>query len=101
MNVMWILSAVGILVGTYTVRVLPFWFGDFSRLSPRVRRFLEVVPPAALGALIAPDAFLGVSPIIAGTVVITSVVLGLRGVGITIVVAIAIGLTWIGITLGV
>lgn len=101
MNTTWLLAVLGLLVGTYTVRVIPFWFSNADRISPRIQRFLEVVPAAAMGALILPDAFVGISPVIATVVLITSIVLALRGVGITLIVALAIGLAWLGPVVGV
>jgi len=99
MNTKWILTALGLLVGTYTVRALPFWVPDISSVSPRIRRFLEIVPAAALGALIAPDAFGAVSAGLTVAVLGVTVLLTLRGMNLTVVVLVAIGLTWVGITL--
>ena len=101
MNVAWILVAAGLLVGTYIVRAIPFWIPDLSRLPPAVRRFLEMVPPAALGALIIPDAFSSVPIPVAVGVVGLSVGLSLRGVQLTVVVGAAILVTWGAIVLGV
>lgn len=98
MNPTWILTALGLLVGTYLVRALPFWAPGVSSVSPRIRRFLEFVPAAALGALIVPDAFDAVSVWLTVVVLGVTVVLTLRGVNLTLVVLAAIGLTWLGVS---
>lgn len=100
MNGAWILMATGLLVGTYLVRAIPFWLPDLSGLPPAVRRFLGMVPPAALGALIIPDAFASVPIPVAVGVVGLSVGLTLRGVQLTVVVGVAILVTWGAIVLG-
>ncbi len=99
MNPRWILTAVALLAGTYVVRALPFWAPDMSSVSPRIRRFLEIVPAAALGALIAPDAFGTVSIYLTVAVLAVTVLLTLRGINVTVVVLIAIVGTWAGVTL--
>jgi branched-subunit amino acid transport protein len=97
-NPRWILTALALLTGTYIVRALPFWAPDMSSVSPRIRRFLEVVPAAALGALIAPDAFGTVSVYLTAAILAVTVLLTLRGINLTVVVLIAIAGTWAGVT---
>lgn len=100
MNTWWIMTAVGLFVGTYTVRLLPFRISGIAELPPPIRRFLHAVPAAALGALIAPDAFTHVHPILAALVVALSLILAGRGVRLIIVVAVAIVVTWLGVVFG-
>jgi branched-subunit amino acid transport protein len=40
--------------GTYAARVIPFFISALDRLPPFFKRFLRVMPVAALGALIFP-----------------------------------------------
>jgi branched-subunit amino acid transport protein len=65
LHIDWLIAVVGLLVGTYAVRALPFWFSGIERLPWGVHRFLELVPAAALGALIVPDAVLQAAPAVA------------------------------------
>lgn len=100
MNLQWLLTALGIMVGTYVVRAVPFWIPSISDVSPFLRRFLRIVPAAALGALIAPDAYGTVSAGLTTIIIVTSVALTFRGLQLTVVVAIAIVATWAGVSLG-
>lgn len=95
----WIFVCLGLFFGTYLGRALPFWFSRMESLPEPVARFLEVVPAAALGALLFPDSLLGSPPLIAATVVTLAFVLTLRGLGLTLVVLITIGLAWGGFLL--
>ncbi len=95
----WILICLGLLAGTFLARVLPFWVPRIETLPPRLRRFLDAVPAAALGALLLPDAFVGTVPVIAAAVVGTAFILTLRGSGITVVVVVSIALAWIGLNM--
>ena len=97
LTVQWVLICVALMVGTYVVRALPFWFPRISDLPVPVKRFLDTVPAAALGALILPDAFVGTPPVVALAVVVVSFVLALRGTGITVIVLVAIAIAWGGI----
>ena len=97
MTLKWISVAIGLLVGTYVVRAIPFWFSGIRRLPPRVQRFLDMVPGAALGALIVPDAFNIVSVPLAVTVLTLTFVLRFRGGNTTVVVLVAIAITWVGL----
>ncbi len=93
-NTTWILIAAGIFVGTYVVRALPFWMSGTTAVSPRFKRFLDVVPAAALGALIAPDAFAVLSVPLTLGILSFAGLLTFRGVNVTVVVAVSIFLTW-------
>ena len=48
----------GMTLVTYLPRVLPLWLLSSRQLSPAVMRWLEMVPPAVLAALLAPSLFL-------------------------------------------
>ena len=100
MNTAWVVTAAGLLVGTYLIRAIPFWIPDLSGLPPPVHRFLGMVPPAALGALIIPDAAASVPVPVAFGVVALSVGMTLRGVKLTVVVAVAILVTWGALFIG-
>ncbi|MFP4210946.1 MAG: AzlD domain-containing protein [Alkalispirochaeta sp.] len=100
MNLQWLLTALGIMVGTYIVRAIPFWIPSISGVSPFLQRFLRIVPAAALGALIAPDAYGTVSAGLTTIVIAGSIALTLRGIQLTVVVTIAIVTTWVGVSLG-
>lgn len=45
---------IGMMVVTYIPRLVPFIMIQDLRLAPRVKRFLELIPYTALGALILP-----------------------------------------------
>jgi len=47
----------GAAVVNYLIRVTPFFLSDWSKVPLVVRRFLSIMPTAALGALILPGAF--------------------------------------------
>ncbi len=95
----WLVVVVGLTMGTYLIRALPFWFSSIDRLPEPLRRFLEFVPAAALGALIIPDAFIGSPAAIAALSVVSAFVLSLRGFNLTIVVLVSILLAWLGLVL--
>lgn len=95
----WVIICVALMAGTYLVRALPFWFPRIDSLPAALKRFLEGVPAAALGALILPDAFLGAPPVIALAVVVVAFILALRGTGITAIILISLLLAWSGLTL--
>lgn len=95
----WLLISLGLLAGTYLVRALPFWFSGIESLPAPIQRFLRVVPAAALGALIFPDAFIGFPAVIAAGVVVLAFLLTLRRVGLTVVVILTIALAWASIGL--
>lgn len=99
MTTLWLAICAGLLVGTYLARVLPFWFPWIDTLPAAVKRFLEVVPAAALGALILPDVLIGTPPVVAIPVVTAAFGLALRGASITVVVLVTIVLAWIGMGL--
>lgn len=54
---MMVLLVLGMFAVTYVSRVVPFFAVRSDRLPPFVRRLLEAVPPAALGALLIPGVF--------------------------------------------
>lgn len=56
MTGIWFAALGGMMLVTYSVRLLPFLVPTMDNLPPTVRRGLRYVPPAALGALIFPDA---------------------------------------------
>jgi branched-subunit amino acid transport protein len=96
----WLAAVVGLSLLTYLVRAVPFWFSGIHRLPPAVHRFLKLVPAAALGALILPDAFLHGPPAIAAATVAAAFLLALRGFNLTVVVIASLVLAWIGLALG-
>ncbi len=71
MNNAWIATVAGMLVVTYSVRLVPFVIPRIDTLPRRLRRALSYVPPAALGALIIPDAMesLSLAPAVAALAV--------------------------------
>lgn len=93
-HVDWLVAVVGLFVGTYAVRALPFWISGIDRLPAVVQRFLELVPAAALGALIVPDTVLQgpLAAAVAAPVVAFS--LTLAGLNLTGVVAASILVAW-------
>jgi branched-subunit amino acid transport protein len=93
----WLIAVVGLLVGTYAVRALPFWFSGIERLPRGVHRFLELVPAAALGALIVPDAMLQAAPVVAIGIPLLAFILTLRGFNLTVVVVASILVAWGGL----
>lgn len=95
----WLLIVLGLLVGTYVVRAIPFWFSGIDRLSPRIHRFLELVPAAALGALIIPDVLFQATPAVAIATPVVAFALTLRGFNLTVVVLISIVASWAGLAL--
>lgn len=54
-----ILLILGMAVVTYLPRVLPLWLLSSRRLPPLFIRWLELIPPAVLAALLAPGLLLG------------------------------------------
>ncbi|HKK48329.1 MAG TPA: AzlD domain-containing protein [Alkalispirochaeta sp.] len=95
----WLIVVVGLFLGTYAGRVVPFWFSGFDRLPAPLHRFLELVPAAALGALIVPDALLQATPMVAIGAPLIAFVLALRGFNLTVVVLVSILSGWIGLSL--
>lgn len=52
--VLMFLLILGMMVVTYIPRLIPFYMIQDLRLAPRLKRFLELIPFTALGALILP-----------------------------------------------
>ena len=98
-HVDWLIVIVGLTVGTYLIRALPFWVPGMERLPGPLRRFLEFIPAAALGALIIPDAFIGSPGAVAALSVVSAFALSLRGFNLTVVVLVSILLAWLGLVL--
>lgn len=95
----WLLVVVGLFLGTYAVRALPFWFSGIDRLPKPIHRFLELVPAAALGALIIPDVLFQATPLVAVAAPVVAFVLTLRGFNLTVVVVVSILSAWAGLIL--
>ena len=57
-----ILLVLGMAAVTYLPRVLPLWLLSGRALHPAFMRWLEMVPPAVLAALLAPSLFLHKDP---------------------------------------
>jgi branched-subunit amino acid transport protein len=95
----WLLVVVGLLIGTYAVRAIPFWFSGIDRLPRPLHRFLELVPAAALGALIIPDVLMQATPVVAIATPVVAFALTLRGFNLTVVVIVSILAAWTGLTL--
>ena len=53
-----VLLILGMAAVTYIPRVLPLWLLSNKSLHPAFMRWLEMVPPAVLAALLAPSLFL-------------------------------------------
>lgn len=53
-----VLLILGMAAVTYLPRVLPLWLLSSRSLHPAFMRWLEMVPPAVLAALLAPSLFL-------------------------------------------
>ncbi len=96
----WILILMGLFLGTYLVRATPFWWDGLKRAPPKIQWILEIIPAAALGALIFPDVMLGGRSAIALGVVGVSFVLSLRGAPLTIVVLISVLGAWAALGFG-
>lgn len=94
-NSVWFFVIVGLMVVTWVGRALPFWFTRFDALPPRLQRFLSLVPAAAMGALIVPDAFLGGSLVVPGVAIATAAALALAGRSLIEVVVAAISVAWL------
>lgn len=99
MTPQWLIVCAGLTAGTYLVRVLPFWFPWIDSLPVPVKRFLDAVPAAALGALLFPDALIGTPAIVAIIVVMGAFYLTIRGVSITVVVLVTIGFAWTALSM--
>lgn len=95
----WLLVVGGLFLGTYAGRVMPFWFSGFDRLPAPLHRFLELVPAAALGALIIPDVLLQATPVVAIGAPVIAFLLTLRGFNLTVVVIVSIFSAWTGLVL--
>ena len=95
----WLLAVVGVDLGTYAVRALPFWFSGFDRLPRPIHRFLELVPAAALGALIIPDVLMQVTPMVAIGAPLIAFALALRGLSVAVVVVVSRLSAWVGLIL--
>ena len=52
--VLMFLLILGMMAATYIPRLIPFYMIQDLRLAPRLKRFLELIPFTALGALILP-----------------------------------------------
>lgn len=57
-----LLLILGMAAVTYLPRVLPLWLLSHRSLHPSFVRWLEMVPPAVLAALLAPSLFLRETP---------------------------------------
>ncbi len=55
MNIMAVIAAAALV--NYIIRVSPFLMTNWEKVPLGVRRFLSIMPTAALGALIFPGAF--------------------------------------------
>lgn len=90
----WLVVLLGLLVGTYLVRVIPFWWDGIDRLPAPLERFLGLVSAAALGALIFPDVFAASEAWLALATVGLSFALALFGMQLTLVVLITVLGAW-------
>jgi uncharacterized membrane protein len=59
-------AIVGMALASYGCRAGGFWVMGFVRLTPRVRAWLEAIPIAVLGAILAPEVSRGSPPEVAG-----------------------------------
>ena len=57
-----LLLILGMALVTYIPRVLPLWFLSSRELNPLLMRWLEMIPPAVLAALLMPALFLQTGP---------------------------------------
>ena len=94
MRIDWLVILLGLLAGTYLVRAVPFWWDRIDHLPPPLKRFLELVPAAALGALILPDVLGAAEVWIALATITVSFGLALLGVQLTVVVLITVLGSW-------
>lgn len=90
----WLTILVGLFIGTYVVRAIPFWWEGIDSLPEPVSRFLELVPAAAIGALIFPDVFALSDLSLALITVVVSFILALLGLHLTFVVLTAVLGAW-------
>ena len=56
-----LLVALACAVVNYIIRVIPWFMSDWDRVPLAVRRFLTIMPVAALGALIFPGSILSLA----------------------------------------
>ena len=59
LNILTVVAAAAVV--NYIIRVSPFLMTNWEKVPPAVRRFLGIMPTAALGALIFPGAFTSLS----------------------------------------
>jgi len=91
----WLIVILGLFLGTYIVRALPFWWDKIDSLPRGLTRFLELVPAAAIGALIFPDVFALSELWLAITAVSVAFALTLLGLHLTLVVIVTVLAAWI------
>ena len=89
----WIVVCVGLMIGTYLIRALPFLSTRLHDLPRGMERFLFYVPPAALAALVFPDA-LHTHPLTAAIAVGAAFALTLRGVSLTTTIVVVVAGGW-------
>lgn len=99
MNPVWLCAVGGLAVATYLTRSAPFFIPGIDRLPTPLTRFLELVPAAALGALIIPDAIVAAPPAVGGVTVAVAVLLAARNHSLPVVVGGAILVGWVGLLL--
>lgn len=90
----WLFVLLGLFLGTYIVRAVPFWWEKIDSLPPRLTRFLELVPAAAIGALIFPDVLALSELWLALATVGVAFVLALAGLQLTLVVLVTVLGAW-------
>ncbi|MFW5801517.1 MAG: AzlD domain-containing protein [Spirochaeta sp.] len=88
---------VGMGIGTYGIRVLPFIYRFTDRLPDWGKGLLAAIPPAALGALLVPGAAEAVEgdPFIGSAAAAVALLVGLRSRHIIYPVAAAILLAYL------
>lgn len=96
----WLLVLLGLFLGTYLVRAIPFWWNRLDALPGPLQRFLELVPAAAIGALIFPDVFFVSELWIAIGTVAAAFFLTVAGLQLTLVVLLTVLGAWAALGLG-
>jgi branched-subunit amino acid transport protein len=93
-NSTWIILSVGLMGGTWLLRGLPFFTTVLDRLPRRAELFLQMVPAAALGALVFPDSLTAAPPPVVASALVLTVFLTFRRTSLTVTVMAVVLCTW-------
>lgn len=92
-----VLLVAGMALVTYIPRLLPFVALRSEALPPFVRRFLSLLPVAALGALILPDGVTAIAgrPWVSVAAIAVAAVLSVLRLGMVVSVLGGVGAAWL------